>query len=60
MNHSTNPYAAPSAVVDSAFGAGAIPFTAVIVPLAALLLILSQERRSRVGRALSPQMAESR
>jgi DHA1 family inner membrane transport protein len=33
------------AVVDSAFGAGAIPFAAAIVPLVALLFIVSQERR---------------
>jgi DHA1 family inner membrane transport protein len=33
------------AIVDSAFGAGAIPFAAAIVPLVALLFILSQERR---------------
>jgi MFS transporter, DHA1 family, inner membrane transport protein len=34
------------AVVDSVFGANAIPFAAAIVPLVALLFILSQERRS--------------
>jgi DHA1 family inner membrane transport protein len=34
------------AVVDSSFGANAIPFAAAIVPLVALLFILSQERRS--------------
>jgi hypothetical protein len=34
------------AIVDSSFGAGAIPFAAAIVPFAALLFILSQERRS--------------
>jgi MFS transporter, DHA1 family, inner membrane transport protein len=33
------------AVVDSAFGANAIPFAAAILPLVALLFILSQERR---------------
>jgi MFS transporter, DHA1 family, inner membrane transport protein len=33
------------AVVDSAFGAGAIAFAAAIVPLVALLFIVSQERR---------------
>jgi DHA1 family inner membrane transport protein len=32
------------AVVDSSFGAGAIPFVAAIVPLVALFFILSQER----------------
>jgi DHA1 family inner membrane transport protein len=41
------------AVVDSAFGASAIPFAAAIVPLVALLFILSQERRSPVGPVLS-------
>jgi MFS transporter, DHA1 family, inner membrane transport protein len=40
------------AVVDSAFGASAIPFAAAIVPLVALLFILSQERHS-AGPALS-------
>jgi len=45
------------AVVDSSFGAGAIPFAAVILPVLALLFILSQEhpsnqRRSGVGPAL--------
>ena len=39
-------------IVDSSFGAGAIPFAAAIVPLVALLFILSQERHS-VGPALS-------
>jgi DHA1 family inner membrane transport protein len=33
------------AVVDSSFGASAVPFAAAIVPLVALLFILSQERR---------------
>jgi DHA1 family inner membrane transport protein len=46
------------AVVDSSLGASAIPFAAGIVPLAALLFILSQERRSSVGPALFPCMAE--
>jgi MFS transporter, DHA1 family, inner membrane transport protein len=40
------------AVVDSSFGAGAIPFAAAIVPLVALFIILSQERGSGVGRVL--------
>ncbi len=40
------------AIVDSSFGASAIPFAAAIVPLVALLLILSLERRN-VGLALS-------
>src|SRR6267154_958164 len=35
------------AVVDSSFGAGAIPFAAVILPVLALLFILSQEQRSK-------------
>src|SRR5882724_1860210 len=39
-------------IVDSSFGAGAIPFAAAIVPLVALLFILSQERHG-VGPALS-------
>src|SRR6266436_4582145 len=34
------------AVVDSSYGASAIPFAAAAVPLATLFLILSQERRS--------------
>ncbi len=33
-------------VVDSAFGAGAIPYAAAILPLAALIFILTQERGS--------------
>jgi DHA1 family inner membrane transport protein len=43
------------AVVDSAFGANAIPFAAAIVPLVALFFILSQERRS-VGTVLSQSL----
>jgi DHA1 family inner membrane transport protein len=46
------------AVVDSSLGASAIPFVAVIVPLAALLFILSQERWSSVVPALAPCTAE--
>jgi DHA1 family inner membrane transport protein len=48
-------------VVDSSFGASAIPYAAAIVPFIALLFILSQEQRcvgldrsgepSKVGRA---------
>jgi MFS family permease len=34
------------AIVDSSFGASAIPFAAAIVPSIALFFILSQERRS--------------
>jgi MFS transporter, DHA1 family, inner membrane transport protein len=41
------------AVVDSAFGAGAIPFAAAILPVLALLFILSQEQRGR-GRSAGP------
>src|SRR5712672_153283 len=40
------------AIVDSSFGASAIPFAAAVIPAIALLFILSQERRS-VGLALS-------
>jgi DHA1 family inner membrane transport protein len=39
------------AVVDSSFGAGAIPFAAVILPVLALLFILSQELRIRERRS---------
>jgi DHA1 family inner membrane transport protein len=35
------------AVVDSAFGASAIPYAAAILPVAALIFILTQERGSR-------------
>src|SRR5712671_3050136 len=38
------------AVVDSSFGAGAIPFAAAILPVLALLFILSQEQRSKERR----------
>ncbi len=41
------------AVVDSLFGASAIPFAAAIVPAVALLLILSQERSSSLAPASS-------
>jgi len=40
------------AIVDSSFGASAIPFAAAIIPSIALLFILSQEYRS-VGLASS-------
>ena len=43
------------AVVDSLFGASAIPFAAAIVPPVALLLILSQER----GRSVAPALPRS-
>jgi MFS transporter, DHA1 family, inner membrane transport protein len=41
------------AIVDSSFGASAIPFAAAIVPAVALLFILSQERGSCAAPALS-------
>jgi DHA1 family inner membrane transport protein len=40
------------AIIDSSFGASAIPFAAAVVPFVALLFILSQERH-RAGLALS-------
>src|SRR6266446_1535065 len=46
------------AVVDGSFGAGAIPFAAAILPVLALLFILSQERHSGVGPVPSPHGAE--
>src|SRR3981189_3047220 len=39
------------AVVDSAFGAAAIPFAGAGLPVLALLFILSQERRSKARRS---------
>jgi DHA1 family inner membrane transport protein len=39
------------AVVDSAFGAGAIPFAAAVLPVLALLFILSQEQRGKARRS---------
>ena len=42
------------AVVDSTFGASAIPAAAAVVPLVALLFILSQERRGSAAPALCP------
>ncbi len=48
------------ALVDSAFGPGAIPYAAAILPLVALLFILSQEHDSRMGPALSrPSLKEA-
>jgi DHA1 family inner membrane transport protein len=41
------------AIVDSLFGASAIPFAAAIVPALALLFILSQERGNSAAPALS-------
>ena len=48
------------AIVDSSFGASAIPFAAAVVPALALLFILSQERGSSVASALSrPSLNEA-
>ena len=47
------------AVVDSAFGASAVPFAAAILPLAALLFILTQERRSAVPALSRPSLREA-
>jgi DHA1 family inner membrane transport protein len=48
------------AIVNSSFGASAIPFAAAIVPALALLFILSQERGSSVAPALSrPSLKEA-
>jgi DHA1 family inner membrane transport protein len=48
------------AVVDSSFGASAIPFAAAIVPAIALLFILSQEGGRSVAPALSrPSLKEA-
>jgi len=44
-------------VVDGALGASAIPFAAAIVPVVALLFILSQESRGSVSPALAPCVA---
>jgi DHA1 family inner membrane transport protein len=46
-------------IVDSSFGASAIPFAAAIVPFAALLFILSQERRG-VSPVLSKEPSVAR
>src|SRR6266403_1144642 len=47
-------------IVDSLFGPGAIPYAAAILPLVALLFILSQEHDSRMGPALSrPSLKEA-
>jgi DHA1 family inner membrane transport protein len=48
------------AVIDSSFGAGAIPYAAAIVPSVALLFILSQERRRAEGLALSREPSVAR
>jgi predicted MFS family arabinose efflux permease len=47
-------------VVDSSFGASAIPFVAAIVPLVGLLFILTQERHPGGGPALSPRFVKIR
>jgi predicted MFS family arabinose efflux permease len=47
------------AMVDSAFGPGGIPYAAPILPLAALLFILSKEGRSSAGPVLSPWIVEN-
>jgi len=49
------------AVVDSSFGAGAIPFAAAILPVLALLFILSQEVRIKERRssAAAPPLVPS-
>jgi DHA1 family inner membrane transport protein len=48
------------AIVDSSFGASAIPFAAAVIPAIALLFILSQERGGSVGPALSrPSLKEA-
>jgi MFS transporter, DHA1 family, inner membrane transport protein len=46
------------AIVDSSFGASAIPFAAAIVPLVALLFILSQERRNAGPGLCQPLLKE--
>src|SRR5713101_4687334 len=48
------------AIVDSSFGASAIPFAAAVIPAIALLFIMSQERGGSVGPALSrPSLKEA-
>jgi hypothetical protein len=48
------------AIVDSSFGASAIPFATAVVPALALLFILSQECGSSVAPALSqPSLKEA-
>ena len=48
------------AIVDTSFGASAIPFAAAVVPALALLFILSQERGSCVAPTLSqPALKEA-
>jgi DHA1 family inner membrane transport protein len=45
-------------IVDSTYGAHAIPFVAAIVPLAALLFILSQERRGSTSETMPALVRE--
>jgi DHA1 family inner membrane transport protein len=47
------------AIIDSSYGASAIPFAAAVVPLVTLLFILSQERRSSSS-TLAPRGSERR
>jgi predicted MFS family arabinose efflux permease len=47
------------AIVDSSFGASAIPFAAAIVPLIALVFILSQERGGVASALSRPALKEA-
>jgi catechol 2,3-dioxygenase-like lactoylglutathione lyase family enzyme len=44
-------------VVDSSLGAGPVPFAAALIPLAALILILTQERGHGVRRPVQARVA---
>ena len=46
------------AIVDSSFGAGAVPFAATIIPAVALLFILSQVRRNAGPALCRPSLKE--
>ena len=46
------------AIVDSSYGAGAVPFAATIIPAVALLFILSQERRNAGPALCRPSLKE--
>ena len=48
------------AVVDGAFGPGAIPYAAAILPLVALLFILTQERCSETSVRSRPVLQATR
>jgi DHA1 family inner membrane transport protein len=48
------------AVVDGAFGPGAIPYAAAVLPLLALLFILTQERRSETSVRSRPLLDATR